>query len=216
MNQIMETGIAGVKIVAAMAGSAVFAIMDGLLPARVRAEVIAQGAALAEPLRRDLFERFLPEAQRRQVLGATFNRATLLVRPGEAARGRAVFASLCVTCHRADGTGIDFGPDLSRIGAKWDRAGLLEQIAAPSAIVDPAWQLATVELKRGGALSGVVVARDGVALTWKVAGGATEKIPAATIALLSSARTSLMPEGLLENLTAAEAADLLEFLAGLK
>ena len=196
--------------------SAVFAIMDGLLPARVRAEVIAQGAALAEPLRRDLFERFLPEAQRRQVLGATFNRATLLVRPGEAARGRAVFASLCVTCHRADGTGIDFGPDLSRIGAKWDRAGLLEQIAAPSAIVDPAWQLATVELKRGGALSGFVVARDGVALTLKVAGGATEKIPAATIALLSSARTSLMPEGLLENLTAAEAADLLEFLAGLK
>jgi putative heme-binding domain-containing protein len=196
--------------------STVLAVLDGLLPAEVRAAVIAQGAALADPLRRDLFERFLPEAQRRQVLGATFDRAALLARPGDAAHGRAIFAATCVACHRADGTGIDFGPDLSHIGAKWDRAGLLEQIVAPSAVVDPTWQLATVELKGGGTKSGFVAARDGETLTLRLAGGLTEKIPAAQVKNVTATRTSVMPESLLQNLTATEAADLIAFLAALK
>lgn len=196
--------------------SAVLAVMDGWLPAPVRAAVIAQGAALADPFRRDLFERFLPPSQRRQVLGATLDRAKLLAQPGDATRGRAVFAATCSACHRADGVGIEFAPDLSHIGAKWDRAGLLEQIVAPNAVVDPAWQVATVELKAGEARAGFILARDGDALTLRLAGGATEKIPLSRILKTSTTRTSLMPEGLLQNLTAGEAADLIAFLAGLK
>ncbi|MSU51754.1 MAG: c-type cytochrome [Opitutus sp.] len=196
--------------------SAVLAIVDGWLPAAVRAAVIAQGTALVDPLRRDLFERFLPPSQRRQVLGATFDRARLLAHAGDATRGRAVFAATCIACHRADGVGIEFGPDLSHSGAKWDRAALLEQIVAPNAVVDPAWQLATVELKGGTVKSGFITARDGDALTLRIAGGGTEKIPAGRILKASTTSTSLMPEGLLQNLTAAEAADLIAFLAGLK
>jgi putative heme-binding domain-containing protein len=123
---------------------------------------------------------------------------------------------MCVACHRLGDTGIEFGPDLAHIGTKWDRAGLLEQIVAPSAVVDPAWQLATVVLKAGGTKSGFVTARDTTVVTLRQAGGLTEKIPAPQVAKLSTTRTSVMPEGLLQNLTAAEAADLLEFLASLK
>jgi putative heme-binding domain-containing protein len=191
-------------------------LLDRRLPAAVRSAAIAQGAAIADPLRRDLFERFLPKAQRREVLGANFKPEQILARGGDAARGRAVFATACVACHRADGAGIDFGPDLSRIGAKYDRAALLEHIVAPNALVDPAWQLVTVALRDGNAKSGFVVTRDGAALALKVAGGAVEKIPAAQVARTTSTRTSLMPEGVLGNLTAAEAADLLAFLAALK
>ena len=182
----------------------------------MRAAAIAQGTALTDALRRDLFERFLPADQRRRVLGAAFDRAALLARSGDATRGRAVFATVCVACHRLGKTGIEFGPDLAHIGSKWDRAGLLEQIVAPSAVVDSAWQLATVAIKGGGIKSGFVTARDTTVVTLRQAGGLTEKIPSAQIAKLSTTRTSVMPEGLLQTLTAPEAADLLEFLAHLK
>ncbi|MEY2879561.1 MAG: Soluble aldose sugar dehydrogenase YliI precursor [Verrucomicrobiota bacterium] len=193
--------------------SVVLDILDRRLSAAARTAAIAQGAALTDPVKRDLFERFLPESQRRQVLGANFNRASLLARNGDAARGRAVFAGACVACHRVEGNGIDFGPDLARIGAKYDRAALLEHIVAPNALVDPVWQLATVALKDGTAKSGFITARDGTALTLKMAGGLVEKIPAAQVASVSASRTSAMPEGLLQNLTAPEAADLIAFLA---
>ncbi|MBL9203347.1 MAG: PQQ-dependent sugar dehydrogenase [Opitutaceae bacterium] len=196
--------------------SLVLATLDGWFSAPVRAEVIARGAALTDPVKRDLFERFLPESQRRQVLGTNFKPEQILTRSGDATRGRAVFATACVACHRADGAGIDFGPDLSRIGAKFDRAALLEHILAPNTLVAPEWQLATVALKDGATKSGFVTARDGTALTLKMAGGLVERIPAAQIASLSATRTSLMPEGLLASLTAAEAADLIAFLAALK
>ena len=196
--------------------SVALALAENSLPEKIRERAIAQGAALADPFRRDLFERFLPAAQRRQVLGATFDRAQLLGLPGDATRGRAIFAAACISCHRAGDTGLDFGPDLSRIGAKWDRAGLLEQIVAPSAVVEPEWQLATVTLKNGTVKFGFVAARDGQALTLRLAGGVVEKIPAPTVARVDATRTSVMPEGLLQNLTASEAADLIAYLAGLR
>ncbi len=192
------------------------ALIEGTLPPKIRAAAIAQGAALTDSLRRDLFERFLPDDKRRRVLGSVFDRAALLARSGDAARGRATFATVCVACHRLGDTGIDFGPDLARIGAKYDRAALLEHIVAPNALVDPAWQLATITLKDGTAKAGFVTARDGAALTLKMAGGLVEKIPAAQVKSVNATRTSAMPEGLLQNLTATEAADLIAFLAGLK
>ena len=192
------------------------ALIEGTLPPPARAAAIAQGAALTDPLRRDLFERFLPEAQRRHVLGTTFNREALLARSGDATRGRAIFATVCGACHRLGDIGINFGPDLAHVGTKWDRAGLLEQMVAPSAVVDAAWELATVHLKDGGTKSGFITARDTTFIALRQAGGLTEKIPTAQIAKRSTTRTSVMPEGLLQNLTAPEAADLLEFLATLK
>ena len=36
----------------------------------------------------------------------------------------------CRNCHRIDGKGIDLGPDLSKIGKKYERAKLLETILA--------------------------------------------------------------------------------------
>ena len=193
------------------------ALIEGTLPSKIRAAAVAQGAALTDPSRRDLFERFLPDDQRRRVLGSAFDRAALLARSGDATRGRAVFATLCVACHRLGDTGIDFGPDLAHIGTKWDRAGLLEQIVAPSAVVDPAWQLAAIDLlKGGGTKSGFITARDTTVVTLRQAGGLTEKNPVAQIAKSSATRTSVMPEGLLQTLTAPEAADLLEFLTSLK
>jgi putative heme-binding domain-containing protein len=192
------------------------AISDGRLTGTLRDQVITRGSALADPVRRDLFERHLPESQRRAVLGAAFQPDAVLRKKGAPDRGRALFTVLCAACHRISDQGIDFGPDLSQIGKKWDRAGLLEQIAAPSKVIDPQWQLAAITLKGGGAKAGFIAEKSATTLTLKLPGGLTEKVALADIAKQEIQRVSLMPEGQLQSLTAQEAADLIDYLASLR
>ncbi len=196
--------------------SVLLAIVDGKLSTDLRALAIAKGSALTEPLRRDLFERFLPESQRRKVLGSGIKPEALLSMKGDAAHGKAVFASVCIACHRLNEVGIDFGPDLSRIGSKWNRAAMLEQLLSPSNLIEPLWQLTTVELNTGDSKAGFITARSDTELTLKMAGGLTEQISTTRVTKTTTAALSMMPEGLLQNLTAQEAADLLEYLDSLK
>ncbi len=208
LDSLLQTGSGALSVLLSM--------VDGSLPAEIRAQAITKGSAVPDPLRRDLFERFLPESQRRKVLGSDFKANALLTMKGDATRGKTVFGGICIACHRAGGNGIDFGPDLSRIGTKWKRAAMLEQILAPSKIIDPQWSLTTVELKGGVTKAGFINARSDTDITLKMAGGLVEKIPTSQIAKTSTSPISAMAEGLLQSLTAQEAADLLEFLDSLK
>ena len=191
-------------------------VIDGSLPPDIRKAAISKGSALPDPLRRDFFERFLPESDRRRVLGTVVTPAQVLDLTGDAGRGRTVFAGVCVACHRVNGEGIDFGSDLNHIAAKWDRSALLEQILHPSKVIDPTWLTTTVELKQGNTKVGFVTDRNDRELILKGAGGVTEKLARSDIRKTSTSPLSLMPEGLLQNLTAQEAADLLAFLQSLK
>jgi len=196
--------------------SLLLAILDNKLPADIRAKAIAMGSTSLEPLRRDLFERFLPASEQRKVLGPDIQPATLLAIKGEAARGRALFGGVCASCHRVEGVGIDFGPDLTHIATKWGRAEMLEQILAPSKLVEPQWQLISLEIKGGSIKTGFVTARTSSALTLKMAGGLTEQVALSDIEKTTTAPGSMMPEGLLQSFAAQEAADLLEYLGSLK
>lgn len=192
-----------------------FAIIDGTLKGPAREQAIAKGAALADPMQRELFERFLPESQRRNVLGPDIQADALLAISGDAARGKILFTAICGTCHRAAETGIDFGPELTHIAAKYDRAKLLEQILQPAKIIEPQWQLATVSLKGGEVFTGFAE-RSVAGISLKMAGGERRSISAEKIDKTTTAAVSLMPEGLLQSLTAQEAADLLAFVSSLK
>jgi putative heme-binding domain-containing protein len=192
------------------------AIIDGSLQGEARAVAIEKGSALADPLKRDLFEHFLPPEKRRKVLGANFQTEPLLALKGNAAHGREMFTAICATCHRADGVGADFGPDLSKIAAKWNRAGLLEQITQPGKVIDPQWNVTTVATTDGETVAGFIVTHNDAGVTLKILGGDRKEIPSKEIKSVTTAKATLMPEGLLENLSANEAADLLEFLSARK
>jgi putative heme-binding domain-containing protein len=197
--------------------SVALAVIDGSLKDDARAKSIAAGSALVDPLRRDLFERFLPEAQRRQVLGADVKPDALLAAKGDAARGKPLFAAACAACHSVGKEGTDFGPELTHIATKYDRAGILDQILHPSKIIEPQWQLATITLKDGNTQSGFIATRTTSELTLRIAGGEQVKIPTGNVVRISTeTRVSAMPEGLLQSFTAQEAADLLDFLSSLK
>jgi uncharacterized repeat protein (TIGR03806 family) len=169
---------------------------------------------------RDLFERFIPERERTTRLGDVVNRPSILALRGDSARGRLVFtanaAAQCKTCHKAGDIGENIGPDLTKIGAKYDKAALLDQILDPSKTVEPAYITHMVETKDGRIVTGLLVQRNNEAVVLKDAQGKNSRIPVAEIEQFAPQPRSLMPELLIRDLTAEQVADLLEFLASLR
>ena len=186
----------------------------------LRREVIA--VARKSPLVevRDLFERFVPEEERVKRLGDVVDRTAILALSGDRERGRLVFttdaAAQCKNCHKAGDVGETVGPDLTRIGAKYNKLALLDQILDPSKTIEPQFSTYLLETKDGRVISGLAVERTKDAVVLKDAQGKTIKVASADIDRLVPQSRSLMPELLLRDLTAQQVADLLEFLASLR
>jgi putative heme-binding domain-containing protein len=195
------------------------ALGAGRLPAAARTEVLA-AAAKADAQIYDLFERFVPEDQRVQRLGSVIRPEQILSLKGNAERGRVLFfqsAGLqCVNCHRVNGTGAQVGPDLSQIARQQTRAQLLESLLEPSKQIDPKYVAYLVETTDGRLFTGLLGSKDDKEVVLKVVGDKEVRIPAAKVERLAPQSKSLMPDLLLRDLTAEQAADLLEFLASLK
>ena len=169
---------------------------------------------------RDLFERFVPEGERVKRLGDVIDRASILALGGNAARGRLVFttnpAAQCKTCHKAGDVGDSVGPDLTKIGAKYNKAALLDQILEPSKTIDPLFVTHLLETKDGRIVTGLVVEKGQHDVALKDAQGKTIRVPNTEVEKLVPQSRSLMPELLLRDLTLQQAADLVDFLATLK
>jgi len=182
--------------------------------------IIAKGTSVSEPMVRDLFERFLPDEKRIKVLGLNIHADAILALKGDADRGRKLFSqegrTQCQTCHRAQGVGRDFGPDLSLVGQKYTRAQILENVLEPSKTIDPKYIAYNVETKDETSHTGFLLAKSAEAVVLKEANAGEVRLPAADIKHMEAQRLSLMPEGLLQGMTAQEAADLIEYLQSLR
>jgi uncharacterized repeat protein (TIGR03806 family) len=169
---------------------------------------------------RDLFERFIPVEERVKRLGDVIDRGSLLALSGDADRGKSVFttnaAAACKTCHKIGDLGETIGPDLSKVGAKYNKAGLLEQILEPSKSIDPAFTTYLLETKDGRVFSGLAIEKTNAAVVLKDAQGKTVRLTNGEVERMVPQSRSLMPELLLRDMTAQQVADLLEFLAGLR
>lgn len=182
---------------------------------------IKEGLASNQPLVRALYERFLPPEKRAVTLGMNVDTKALLGLKADAARGAALLSmtgkgATCLACHFVNGTGRDFGPDLSKVGARLTSEQLLESMMAPSKVIAPEYLPYVVETRDGQTQAGFVVKRDENTLTMKLATGQTQTWPKSNIKSQKPMPMSLMPEGLLQTLTAQEAADLLAYLGSLK
>ncbi len=196
------------------------AIDSGTVPESVGREAAALARGSAAPEVVDLLERFLPESERSRRLGEAIDPAAILARPGNAGRGRELFraggAAACRSCHRAEGDGVEVGPPLDGVGAKYPRADLLAHILDPSRAVDAAYATHTVAARDGRVVSGIVVEDSPRSLVLRDAAGRTTRLAPGEVEDRRREPKSLMPEGLLAGLTADQAADLLEYVAGLK
>ncbi len=196
------------------------AVDERSLSAPIRQAAIAAGTSAVDAQVRDLFERFLPEERRAKTLGSQIDPGVILVLRGDAARGRKIFTqeggAQCQTCHRAEGVGRDFGPDLSQIGKKYARAQILENILEPSKAIDPQYVAYLVETRDDTMHTGFLIRKSANEVVLKEATAEEVRLPAAAIKRMEAQRLSLMPEGLLQGMTAQEAADLIEYLQSLR
>lgn len=130
--------------------------------------------------------------------------------PGDASRGRAVFAQACQQCHKLFGTGGSVGPDLT--GS--DRANIdyiLENIVSPNAVVPNQYLTSVIETHDGRFLTGVIAEEDASSVEFQTV---TErvKIPRDEISMLERTEISMMPEGLLVGMPDQSIRDLIYYL----
>ncbi|HEV3167869.1 MAG TPA: PVC-type heme-binding CxxCH protein [Isosphaeraceae bacterium] len=128
----------------------------------------------------------------------------------ELGRGRAVFERVCASCHKLYGRGGEVGPDLT--GAGRDNLDyLLENLVDPSASVSADFRMSVVAMRDGRVLNGLVRARTDRTLTLQTQTEALT-LDRTEIEDQRPSQLSLMPEGLLDPLSAAEIRDLLAYL----
>lgn len=172
---------------------------------------------------RDLFERFVPEEQRVKRLGDRIRPEQILSLKGNSEKGRQYFfkdsASQCRSCHRIDNQGGTLGPDLSGIGKQYQRHEILESLLEPSRKMEDKYQTQVVFTDDGKVYSGILMekTKETIVLNiFKEGRAEVVRIPVNRIEEMLTQSKSMMPEGQLRNLTAQQAADLLEYLTTLK
>ncbi len=176
--------------------------------------------ATAGPLTRGLFERFLNPSERVARLGSNIDVNHFLNMPGNAERGRELFLNSktqqCRTCHRLAEQGRSVGPDLDGIAKKRTRAELLESLLEPSKKIEPEYANYAVVTVDGQVITGLRIEHNLSEVVIRAADGKDHHLLTTDIEHMTAQSNSLMPIGLVAEMTAEELADLLEFLCSLK
>ncbi len=166
----------------------------------------------AFPLRRVLLPWAAPNSVDASVASAP--RQIPEIAGGDWQRGRKLFFSeqaACFKCHQVGGEGGKIGPDLSNVIYR-DYASVRKDIEEPSAAINPDHIAYNVELKDGASATGVILNDAPERLVLGQVTGANLVVSKNNIASMKASSVSLMPEGLLKNLTAPQQRDLLTFL----
>ncbi len=128
--------------------------------------------------------------------------------------GRKLFQKACATCHKMFGEGSNIGPDLT--GSNRDSSEyLLDNIIDPSRIVPRGMRQVIFLLDDGRVITGVPIREDDHTVTIQTA-DSVKTLDTSAIERRRQQETSLMPEGLLENLSNQDVRDLFAFLQSSK
>jgi len=149
-----------------------------------------------------------PEARLREI--AEWKKFFTLSKDGDPRKGRVLYAKTCMQCHTLFDAGGKVGPELT--GANRQELDyLLSNILDPSAVVGKDYQATTIRTKSDRVVTGLLKAEDNNAITLQ-----TENdlliIPKADIDARKLSEISMMPEGLLANMTKDDARHLLAYL----
>jgi len=158
----------------------------------------------------------LPAGQNSQPLPPL---SELVTMKGDAAKGAEVFrrdTTACIKCHQVRGEGREVGPGLTEIGTKLPKEALIESILEPSAGISFGFEGWQVELKSGDDVYGIKASETPEEVAIKDANGIVTRYKKSEIANMRQAKTSIMPTGLQQTMTAQEFVDLIEYLASLR
>ena len=130
---------------------------------------------------------------------------------GDAARGKAIYAERCASCHRAGSEGFALGPDFVTVKTA-GKDKLLNSLIAPNAEVAPQFIAFQVDTKDGDSYTALIGNETPSDVTLRMASGQEVTLPRTKVKGMKSSGQSLMPENLAAGLTLQAMADLLEFM----
>ncbi len=131
---------------------------------------------------------------------------------GNAERGAAVFEKAqCIKCHRYGTRGEGIGPDLSNVAKRFGRKEILESVIFPSQVISDQFAAKAVLTTDGKIYTGLVgQTGDGVVVLQ--ANAEKANVAKADIESIVPSKKSAMPDGLFNQLTLAEIADLFAYM----
>jgi putative membrane-bound dehydrogenase-like protein len=127
-------------------------------------------------------------------------------------RGRALFVKNCASCHVLFNEGGKIGPELTG-SQRTNPEYLLTELLDPNAVVARDYQVTIFETTGGRLINGIVKSENEQTVTIQTQNEVIT-LPKKEIAQRTRSSQSMMPEGLLAQLSDAEVRDLIAYLAG--
>ena len=150
----------------------------------------------------------------------TESAALALMEKGNADRGRTLYLSKsgadCARCHRLEGIGNVFAPDLSEIETRAKATFIVRSILSPGADITEGFALQVVRTNKGESLAGIVLEETARTITLALMNGTVRVVDRKEIASQETAPTSAMPPIFGHMLTAQDVADLTTYLLSRK
>jgi putative heme-binding domain-containing protein len=131
---------------------------------------------------------------------------------GTPERGHAVFGRVCSVCHRLDGTGTAFGPDLGSLADR-SRLYLTTHILDPNRVVEPGYMLYVAVTADGRSVAGILAEESGESVTLVGLDGSRRVLLRSQLRSLGSTGLSPMPDGIEGSVAPQDMADLVAFIA---
>jgi putative heme-binding domain-containing protein len=133
------------------------------------------------------------------------------------ANGKQLFqVAACVSCHKFNGVGTEFGPDLTKLDPKQQSSvEILHDVLEPSFRINEKYYQYTFELKSGKQVTGLILeeTKEEVKVIENPLAKAEPRILKLTeIDSRAKSNVSLMPKGLVDKLTRDEILDLIAYV----
>lgn len=122
----------------------------------------------------------------------------------------------CQACHKLDGVGSEFGPDLVQLDEKLRPVDILKEMLEPSAKINEKFYQTKLLTDDGAMITGLILKETDDAVTIvenPLAAPKPVEIPKSSIDERQRIDVSLMPKGLLDKLTRDEILDLIAYIA---
>ena len=135
---------------------------------------------------------------------------------GDVEKGKALFkAQSCVACHTVADGQMPKGPHMVDIGKRYSPAELVESVLKPSAKIAQGFETYHFEMMDGKVFNGFVVSESAKSVLIREATGVQRELKLVQIESRSIQKHSMMPEGLVNNLTPEELGHLIAYLQSL-
>ena len=139
-----------------------------------------------------------------------------LMKSGNAMKGKALFkAQSCSACHTDSDGQTPKGPHMVDIGKRYSAAELVESILKPSAKIAQGFDTYLFATTDGKVFTGFVASESARSVLVRDASGVQRELRQAEIESRLIQKQSMMPEGIVNNLTPEDLADLIAYLQSL-